>query len=214
MTSKNKVVSTVLTAALLSGILCVPAVAAESTDTRQKIEVHSAQAKNPQSNLFDLKTRVDRLFEPSFRSSIPWFAEPFAWRMMSDMDWWDNKMDQLTSHSINLGGYFPRLETSEDEKQVKISAEVPGIDESQLDVTVNGDMVTIKGQKEDSIQPQGKSKRATERRYGSFERTVKLPYQVDSEKAEATLKNGVLTVVAPKLPNQSADGRKISIRRE
>jgi HSP20 family protein len=64
-----------------------------------------------------------------------------------------------------------------------------------------------------SLGSRGSIKRA-ERRYGNFECTMKLPYQVDGEKAEAILKNGVLTVSVPKLPGQQAEGKKIAICKE
>lgn len=212
MASKRKVVSTALASILLAGTLWLPAIAETGDSKGQKIEVHSAPANDLERKVFELQTQVDKLFDPSLHFGFPWFAEPFAWR--SNADWLRKNMEQLASKSFSFdtsfAGYFPRIERSEDEKQVKISAEVPGIDESHLDVSVSGDMVTIKGQKEESMQAKDNSKRS----YRSFERMIKLPYRVDSEKAEATLKNGVLTVTAPKLPNQDADGRKISIRRE
>lgn len=97
-----------------------------------------------------------------------------------------------------------------------ITAEVPGIDESNLDVTVNDDSVTIKGDKKDEISQSknDKSFHAIERSYGSFERTVSLPCKVQSEKAQAVLKNGVLTVTIPKSHETKTDGRKLTIRRE
>ncbi len=112
------------------------------------------------------------------------------------------------------GGYLPRMETRETDKQVKITAEVPGIDENNLNVSVRGDTITIKGHKEDSSDAKDQSKRTAERRYGNFERTMKLPCQVDGERGEAILKNGVLTVTVPKLPVERAEGKKIAIRKE
>lgn len=93
---------------------------------------------------------------------------------------------------------------------------MPGIDESNLDVTVNDDSVTIKGDKKDEISESknDKSFHAIERSYGSFERTVSLPCKVQSEKAQAVLKNGVLTVTIPKSHETKTDGRKLTIRRE
>lgn len=222
MNSKRKILGTAVAAALMASTIQLPSLAEANSNNcpGKKLEVSTAPMSDLESKYFELKTQVDRLMEPSTRFAFPWFAvEPFAWNsMFSGLDSFGKKMEQLANHSLMLdthwGGYLPRMETSETEKEVKITAEVPGIDENHLDVAVRGDTITVKGQKEDAGAANGQTRSAAERRYGAFERTLKLPYQVDSEKAEAVLKNGVLTVVVPKLPGQQADGKKIAIRRE
>lgn len=221
MNSKRKILGTALVAALMASTMQLPSLAEGNSNNcpGKKLEVNMAPMSDLESKYFELKTQVDRLMEPSTRFSFPWFAEPFAWSgMLSGIDSFGKKMEQLANHSLMLdthwGGYLPRMETNETDKEVKITAEVPGIDESHLDVSVRGDTITIKGQKEDTSAAKDQTERAAERRYGAFERTLKLPYQVDSEKAEAVLKNGVLTVVVPKIPGQQAEGKKIAIRRE
>lgn len=221
MSSKRKILGTAVAVALVASTIQLPGLAEGNSNNcpGKKLEVNTAPMSDLENKYFELKTQVDRLMDPSARFAFPWFAEPFAWNsMFSGFDTLGKKMEQLASHSVMLdthsGGYLPRMEISETEKEVKITAEVPGIDENHLDVSVRGVTITIKGQKEDVREAKAQTRGAAERRYGAFERTLKLPYQVDSEKAEAILKNGVLTVVVPKLAGQQADGKKIAIRRE
>jgi HSP20 family protein len=98
---------------------------------------------------------------------------------------------------------------------VKLSAEVPGIDEKDLDVTVTDDTISIKGEKHaDQTQKSSNGFQSIERHYGAFERTVSLPCRVNSDKAEAKLKNGILTVSIPRLEDKVAEGKKLTISRE
>lgn len=222
MTGEKKLLGTAVAAALIASTIGLPSLADTNNTNNcpgKKLEVNTAPMSDLERKYFELKTQVDRLMEPSDRFAFPWLAEPFAWdSMVGGIDSFGKKMEQLAGHSLMLdthwGGYLPRMKTSQTDKQVKITAEVPGIDENNLDVSVQGDTITIKGLKEDSSEAKDESKRSTGRRYGTFERTMKLPYAVDSEKAEAILKNGVLTVTVPKLPGQQAEGKKIAIRRE
>ena len=219
MSGKKKLLGTAVAAALTASTIGLPSLA-DANDTNncpgKKLEVNTVPMSDLERKYFELKTQVDRLTEPATRFAFPWLREPFAWD--SIFGGLDSFGEKLAGHSLMLdthwGGYLPRMQTSETDKQVKITAEVPGIDENNLDVSVRDDTITIKGHKDDSSEAKDQSKRAAERRYGSFERTMKLPYQVDSEKAEAILKNGVLTVTVPKLPGQQADGKKIAIRKE
>lgn len=221
MSSKRNVLGTAVVAALVASTIQLPSLAEGNSNNcpGKKLEVNTAPMSDLENKYFELKTQVDRPIEPAARFAFPWFAEPFAWNsMFSGLDTVGKKMEQLANHSLMLdthwGGYLPRMESNETDKEVKITAEVPGIDENHLDVSVRGDTITIKGQKEAASEAKDQTRGVTERRYGAFERTLKLPYQVDSEKAEAILKNGILTVVVPKLPGQQADGKKIAIRRE
>lgn len=221
MTSKRKVLETALVAALVASTIQLPNFAdANNTKTcpGKKLEVNTAPSNDLERKYFEMMSLADKLVDHSVASVFSRFAEPFGW--VSSLGGFDTfgKMDQLAGYSpmvdTHWGCYLPRIETSETDKEVKITAEVPGIDENHLDVSVRGDTITIKGQKGDASEQKDEGKRIAERRVGAFERTMKLPYQVDSAKAEAVLKNGVLTVTVPKLPGQQAEGKKIAIRRE
>ncbi len=103
------------------------------------------------------------------------------------------------------------IETSGD---IKILAEVPGIEDKNLDVTVQGDKVTIKGEKTVDSDQKAEDFRRLERAYGKFEKTITLPSAVDSDKAVASLKDGVLTLTLPKLASAQNEGKKLAIRHE
>jgi HSP20 family protein len=81
------------------------------------------------------------------------------------------------------------------DKEVRFSAELPGMDEKDIEVLVDNDVLTIRGEKKSESEDQGR--RLSERYYGRFERSIALPFEVDEEKAEASFKNGVLTVTIP-----------------
>lgn len=147
-----------------------------------------------------------------------WLANPYnadaVFRnldMMSDFDR-DWAFPSAWQSTISL----PKLDTSIQGDEVKITAEVPGVETKNLDVTVNDDSVTIKGEKKEEISPDNsnKSNKIVERSYGSFERKLSLPCRVQSDKAKALLKNGVLTVTIPKSLEDENQGRKLSIRNE
>lgn len=220
MSSKSKVLGSAVAATLLASAILPPLAEAKDENNYQekKLEVNAAPMSDLERKVFELKTQVDSLLEPSNRISFPWSFEPFGWQTLGGIDAFDKHIDRLAGSALwsdtHWGSYLPRMKATDNENELKITAEVPGIDESHLDVSVRGDTVTIKGQKEDALEDNSQTKRASEKRCANFERTFKMPYQVDSEKAKATLKNGVLTVVVPKLPGQQPEGRKLAIRKE
>ncbi|MCC6219646.1 MAG: Hsp20/alpha crystallin family protein [Deltaproteobacteria bacterium] len=97
-----------------------------------------------------------------------------------------------------LGAWIPSLDMSEDEKQVKVTMEVPGIDPEHIDISVTGNTLTVSGEKREEKEDKGKDFYHTERHYGSFKRTVELPDNADMESIKADYKNGVLTLSADK----------------
>jgi HSP20 family protein len=104
----------------------------------------------------------------------------------------------------------PRIDTSETSREVTITADVPGMDEKDLDVCVTDNSVTIKGVKKREIRET--DARKSERFYGTFERSLTLPCRVECEKADASLKNGVLTIVVPKSQIASRETKKLRIK--
>lgn len=104
----------------------------------------------------------------------------------------------------------PRLEVTQSADEVRVNAEVPGVEDKDLDVSVSETSVTIKGEKKQETSPSDKSK-AGERLYGMFERTFSLPCRVNSDQATAMLKNGVLTIIMPKSQTAAKDSKKLAI---
>ena len=106
----------------------------------------------------------------------------------------------------------PPVDIVEKEHAYEISAELPGMDESNIDVKVANGMLAIKGEKKEDKEEKKKDYYLSERRYGSFERRFSVPEGVDTNKIEANFKKGVLTVTLPKTTEAKAAEKKISIK--
>ncbi|MGO7163733.1 Hsp20/alpha crystallin family protein [Rhizobium johnstonii] len=100
----------------------------------------------------------------------------------------------------------------ESEKAFELSAELPGVDAKDLDVTLADGVLTIKGEKNETKEEKEKDYYLSERHYGSFHRSLELPRGVDSEKIEANFSNGVLKVSLPKTPERQQNGKKITVK--
>lgn len=117
-----------------------------------------------------------------------------------------------TAGQSQAGGIVEaRMNVSETEKELRISAELPGVDEKDVDVTLEGDVLTIRGEKKFDQERGGEKENFhfIERSYGSFQRSVQLPYPVNPEDVRAEFHNGVLTLTLPK--SQQQQRRKIPI---
>ena len=108
----------------------------------------------------------------------------------------------------------PRLDIAESEKAYTIAAELPGVDERDLDVTVADGLLTIKGEKRSEAEEKDEAKNfhRVERSYGLYERRLTLPPEADQSKIDADFRNGVLTVTIPKSKAASEAVRKIAIK--
>ena len=103
-----------------------------------------------------------------------------------------------------------RVDVSETERDVTVTAELPGVDANDVDVQVVGQMMTLRGEKKQESEDKQRDYHFVERRYGSFSRTLQLPASVDADKVDARFKNGVLTVTIAKRPD--ARSKKIEVR--
>ena len=124
------------------------------------------------SPMLALRNEMDRLFESFFR-------EPFA-----GLDWplWGG------------GKWSPAIDVAENDKELTVRAELPGIDPKDLEVTVTGNQLVLSGEKKESSEHEGKDFYHSETRYGSFRRSVPLPEGIDTENVDAQYANGVLTL--------------------
>ncbi|MBN1347738.1 MAG: Hsp20/alpha crystallin family protein [Phycisphaerae bacterium] len=95
-------------------------------------------------------------------------------------------------------GWGPRVNVSETEDDVKVEAELPGIDPKDVDIRLTGDVLTISGRTEQEQKDEKKNYHYHERRYGQFQRSIRLPNTVDPDKVDAAFKNGLLTVTVAK----------------
>lgn len=110
-----------------------------------------------------------------------------------------------------FGGKFPALDMKETETGVDVTAELPGVSEGDIDISLNDRFLTIKGEKKQEKEKKEKDYYLSERSYGSFRRTVGLPFAPDAGKVKADFENGVLTLHLPKAADDAKKEKKIKI---
>ena len=121
------------------------------------------------------------------------------WNRVGDLDWpW--------------GSGEARSDVVETDNAVEVSIELPGMEMKDIEVSVSDDMLTVKGEKKIERQDEKKGYYLSERSYGAIYRTIPLPPGVDGEKAEASFKNGVLTIRLPQTPEAQARVKRIDVK--
>jgi HSP20 family protein len=108
-------------------------------------------------------------------------------------------------------GRVPSVDVSETDGEVRFEAELPGLEEKDVEVTLEDDVLTLKGSVENRREEEDRNYHVTERAYGSFERAFRLPKGTDREKAKAVFTKGILTVTVPKTEEARDARRKIEI---
>ncbi|WP_394848500.1 Hsp20/alpha crystallin family protein [Pendulispora brunnea] len=136
--------------------------------------------------VFDLRREIDQLFESFFSPSRGTMQRP--------------------------GGldFNPHLEITETDGAYVLNAELPGLEENDVNIDVNGDVLTVRGEKRREQSGERRGYQYSERSYGQFARSLQLPRGTDASKIEAHFKNGVLKVTVPK--GEAARARSIPIR--
>ncbi|HKW90368.1 MAG TPA: Hsp20/alpha crystallin family protein [Methylomirabilota bacterium] len=112
----------------------------------------------------------------------------------------------------SLGDWTPQMDISETKDSLVAKVEVPGMDSKDIQISLQDNLLTIKGEKRHEREEKDEHYHRVERAYGSFTRSVRLPVAVDASKVTATFKNGLLTVTLPKTP--SARGTTIPVKAE
>ena len=117
----------------------------------------------------------------------------------------------ITPSTLFEADWVPTVDVEEDEKAVHVKAEVPGIEEKDLNVTLEDNVLTISGEKNEERKEENKKKDYifSERKFGSFSRSIALPDSIKSDKVKATFKKGVLKIEIPK--DEAKQPKKISI---
>jgi HSP20 family protein len=121
----------------------------------------------------------------------------------------------------SMGGTLaPRVDVSENTKEVTLKVELPGVEEKDIDVSLSGNQLTIKGEKkseheEKSDGDSGRVFHRVERSFGAFQRTMTVPFDVEPDKVSADFKDGVLTVTLPKPEGagEAHQARRIEVKR-
>jgi HSP20 family protein len=133
------------------------------------------------SPISSLQSEMNRMFED-------FFTRPFGFTLQG---------------GSRAQALVPALDVKEDENSIMVTAELPGIDSKDIEISVQGDMLEIRGHKRDEQKQEQGDYHVVERCYGAFARRITLPREVDSEQAEATMNNGVLTLRLPKAEPRS-----------
>jgi HSP20 family protein len=137
-----------------------------------------------------LHREVNRLFDDVFR------------------DFGDfGRFPSLTS-SLTSG--WPSVEVTETDKQVKVTAEIPGLEEKDVEVLLQDNVLTLKGEKRSEVDD--KDRQFSERYYGRFERRIPVGPDIETDKVEASFKNGILTVTLPKTTTAQSNVKRIAIK--
>jgi HSP20 family protein len=109
-------------------------------------------------------------------------------------------------------GKVPAVDVADTATSYEITAELPGLDERNVEVKLSDGTLTIRGEKKEEKEEKKRDYYLSERHYGSFQRSLSVPDGVDAEKIEATFKNGVLTVTLPKTVEAQKKEKKIEVK--
>ena len=141
-----------------------------------------------------LKAEVDSLFD-SFIGGLPAFSGMFG------------------SSGGRGFALTPHMDVTETDNEIVVEAELPGIDEKEVSLSLQDGVLTIRGEKKHERDEEKENYRMMERRYGSFQRSFAVPDGVDTDKIEAHFKNGVLTITLPKTVQAQKNEKKIAIQK-
>lgn len=123
----------------------------------------------------------------------------------------ENFFDNFLSDRFFSRDVFPAIDIEEDEDAYHLKAEIPGIDEKDMDVSVKNSVLTISGEKKYENEKKNKNSLVCERRYGSFSRAVQLPDNIKGDQIKASYKNGILIVDIPKSEKTKPQQIKIDV---
>lgn len=118
----------------------------------------------------------------------------------------------LLPKSLGHDLLMPEIDETEDEKAFHVSVELPGMDEKDVDITLSDRWLTIRGEKKQDKEEDGKDFYRSERHYGAFRRVIELPGEVDESKIEASFKKGVLKIELPKTKEAQKKIRHIDVK--
>lgn len=147
-----------------------------------------------------LRREIDRLFDD---------VHLFDWHAASPRSIFDLEVPKLRRAAVQLA---PAMDLIETEKEYLIMAELPGIDENDVDIRLANRTLTIRGEKKEEKKKKERDYYVSERSFGSFGRSFQLPDGIDAERIEASFAKGVLTVKLPKTDEAQKAEKKIGIK--
>lgn len=155
----------------------------------------------PDDSLRNLHHDINKLFDEFFGREENFFPAAFS------------NLGPMAATSI-FSQTYPKLDFVETENEFRISAELPGLSDEDVELNVGQDLLTIRGEKKEEKVADDKGWYRMERQYGLFSRSIPLPPNVNVGGIEASMKNGVLTVNLPKKAEELKSSRSISIKKE
>ena len=171
------------------------------TATKMPVNIEKGKAERPVEwrPFADLRRQMDRLFD-----DFQWGSWPTLGRTAFDMEpFWRGEVSW---------GKAPAVDVAERDNGYEVTAELPGMDASNVEVKYADGVLTIKGEKKEEKEEKKKDYFMSERRYGSFQRSFRLPDGIDVDKIAANFKNGILTVTLPKTAEAQKGEKKITIK--
>ena len=163
----------------------------------EKPSTPSLQTRHPFENL---RREIDRLFDDF---GIGSWRSPFRGSMFDAVPFWRREVTWPAG---------PAVDFTDTEKAYEVTAELPGIDEKDIEVNVANGILSIKGEKQEEKEEKKKDYYLSERNFGLFGRSLQVPDGVDTDKIEASFKKGVLTVTLPKKPEAQIAAKKIDVK--
>jgi HSP20 family protein len=158
--------------------------------SEKKVPVSVKGGANP---IQAFQGEVNKLFQDFFGETLP--------------HWW------RTSETYMPFGAYPATDVAETDKDFKITAELPGMDAKDITITISNNYVTVKGEKKEETKEEKNGYFRQERSYGEFQRVVTLPPNLaNTEKAEAQMSKGLLTITVPKKAGAEPKSRKLEIK--
>lgn len=167
----------------------------------EKVPVKTEAGGKAPARAPSLREQINQLFD-AFEA--PWSFHPFASRLFDVDPGWRLRMP--------VGPAMPATDLVEHDKEFEITAELPGMEEKDIEINVTRDMLTVKGEKREEKEEKKKDYYMSERSYGSFHRSFRLPDGVDRDKIDAKYEKGVLTITLPKTTEAQKQERKIPIK--
>lgn len=161
--------------------------------SRRRKDVPAAKSDDP---FRELRSEMNRLFDDFFSD----FGLAPRW----------NLAERETSPAL----FNPRVDVSETEDEVRVSAELPGMDEKDVTVELGDNAISVRGEKKEEQENKGKNWYRKEQSYGAFQRVIPLPARVEGDKAKARFKKGVLTVTLPKVADERGKRKTVTIETE
>jgi HSP20 family protein len=149
-----------------------------------------------------MRDDMDRVFE-RFEHDWPRWPRLYEWP----------RWPSVFRRTVAAEAMVPDLDVHENAKSIMIEAELPGVDEKDVSVTLADGLLTIKGEKKQVREEKGETHYLCERSFGAFERCLRLPDTIDESKLEARFDNGVLKIAAAKKPEAIKAKRKIEIQK-